>query len=161
MYNLHRREMKVGKHQGKQVYLAKPVLTARVSFDHLCKQLADGSTVDAADVKAVLSRMATVISRNLEMGMSVDCGELGLFRPSFGSKGVEAEDEFNASLITPARVVFTPRKAFKNSLRGVGYERVYRASEAELRGAGKDKSKDGGKPSGPNGGRDEAAHAGL
>lgn len=161
-YRVVSRRATLGPNKGKEVYGAQPVLTGKISFDNLCRQLADGSTVDAADVKAVLSRMATVISRNLEMGMSVDCGELGLFRPSFGSKSVEREDDFTTQLISRPKVVFTPRAAFKNSLQGVGFERVYRGEEEALRAAKRKKDTSGGgsKPSGgtPSGGAD---HAGV
>lgn len=123
-FKLVERKTTLGKNAGKKLITAQPIIHGKVSFSDFCKELADGSTVDAADVKAVLSRLATVITRNLERGMSVDCGDLGTFRPAFGSKGVLSMDEFKTELISRPRVVFTPRVAFKNALHGVGFERV-------------------------------------
>lgn len=122
-YKLHEQEERFGENKGKKVFRAYPVIHGKVSFDEFCKELSDGSTVDEADVKAVLSRLTTVITRNLKRGFSVDCGELGTFRPAFGSKGALTKEEFSTSLITPPRVVYTPRVAFKTSLRSVGFER--------------------------------------
>ena len=94
----------------------------KIGFEDFVKEMSDGSTVDAADVKAVLSRLHTVISRLTERGFSVECGELGTFRASFGSKSVENAKSFNVSDIRPAKIIFTPKPAFKNSLRSVGFE---------------------------------------
>ena len=124
-YRLIRQEAKLGKNKGKNVYKALPVTRGKVSFDAFCREVSDGSTVDTADVKAVLSRLHTVITRNLERGFSVEVGELGTFRPSFGSVEVLSEKEFEAvKHIRKPRILFHPRVAFASSLQGVHYERI-------------------------------------
>lgn len=87
-YKLVKRKLNFGAQKGKVVYIAQPVNLGKIGFDDLVKEVSGGSTVDAADVKAVLSRLHTVISRLTERGFSVECGELGTFRASFGSKSV-------------------------------------------------------------------------
>lgn len=140
-FHLVQRTSNIGKNAGKKVFTAQPIIHRKLSFTDLCKQLADGSTVDEADIKAVLSRLSKVIVRNLELGMSVDCGDLGTFRAAFGSKGVLQEKDFNTSLISKPRVVFTPRVAFKNALHGVGFERTSSPAKAKAPQAGEPKPK--------------------
>ena len=120
-YKLVKRKLNIGAQKGKEVYIAQPVNLGKIGFEDFVKEMSDGSTVDAADVKAVLSRLHTVISRLTERGFSVECGELGTFRASFGSKSENAKS-FNVSDIRPAKIIFTPKPAFKNSLRSVGFE---------------------------------------
>ena len=121
-YKLVKRKLNIGAQKGKEVYIAQAVNLGKIGFEDFVKEMSDGSTVDAADVKAVLSRLHTVISRLTERGFSVECGELGTFRASFGSKSVENAKSFNVSDIRPAKIIFTPKPAFKNSLRSVGFE---------------------------------------
>ncbi len=128
-YKLTPQLMKVGKLKDKTAYLAKPVLGSKVSFEQFVEFVADDSTVGKADVYAVLSRVATTISRLARMGHSVDCGELGTFRPSFSSQAVEHEKDFKTEMLREPRIVFTPRVAFKNSLKGIGFERVSKEGE--------------------------------
>lgn len=123
-YKLTPQLLKVGQFKDKKAYVAKPVLGSKISFEQFVELVADDSTVGKADVYAVLTRVATTISRLARMGHSVDCGELGTFRPSFGSKAVENEKDFKVEMLREPRIIFTPRVSFKNSLRGVGFERV-------------------------------------
>ena len=44
------------------------------------------------------------------------------FYASFGSKSVENNKAFKVSDIRPAKIIFTPKPAFKNSLRSSGFE---------------------------------------
>ncbi len=119
------REQKLKTARGQQVfYYAQTVLGQKVSFDELCEELADGSTVDQADVKAVVSRLSTVISRHLQRSCSVDCGELGLFRPSVHSKASLSKEDFDVALMKKPSVIFTPRKAFKECLHDVGFRAI-------------------------------------
>lgn len=123
-YKLVKRKLNFGAQKGKIVYVAQPVNLGKIGFEDFVKEMAGGSTVDAADVKAVLSRLHTVISRLTERGFSVECGELGTFRPSFSSAAVEDEKKFNVSNIRPAKIIFTPKPSFKNSLRSAGFEQL-------------------------------------
>ena len=125
LYKLISQEAKLGKNKGKKVFRAQGVLRGKVSFDAFCREVSDGSTVDAADVKAVLSRLHTVITRNLDRGFSVEVGELGTFRPSFGSVEVLEEKEFDVGKhIRKPRIIFHPRVAFASSLEGAHFERI-------------------------------------
>ena len=82
-FHLIQRKTQLGKLKGKTTYTAQPIHLGKVSFDDLCKQLAENTTVGKADVKAVIARLAETIPHFLELGYSVDCGDLGTFRVSF------------------------------------------------------------------------------
>lgn len=122
-YHLAKRLAKLGKNKDKTVYTAQAVTLGTLSYEEFCKEVADGSTVDVADVKAVLSRLHTVISRLISRGFSVEVGELGNFRPSFGSLEVLDAATFDPKLhIKRPHIVFTPRVSFRDSIRSVGFE---------------------------------------
>ena len=129
-YKIAKRTLRLGGKNPREVYLAQPVIIGKISTEEFIKEVSDGSTVDPADVKAVLSRIHTVISRLTARGLSVECGELGTFRPSFGSKSFATPKEVTSSAIRPAKIVFTPKPAFKDSLRSSGFE-LYRPAKAD------------------------------
>ncbi len=111
--------------QKKQVYYyAQKVLGQKVNFDELCEELAYGSTVGVANVKALVSRMVTVISRNLKHSCAVDCGDLDTFRPSVRSKASESVEDFDIHLMKHPAVIFTLKPDFKNSLIGTSFRAV-------------------------------------
>ncbi len=125
-YHLSSRTTKVGKNKGKTVYYAQYRTRGLIPFDVFCREVADGSTVDVADVKAVLSRLHTVITRNIERGFSVEVGELGNFRPTFGSAEVLDPKDFDITKhVRSPKITFRPRPIFAQSLRAnIGFERV-------------------------------------
>ncbi len=123
-YKIANRELPTKDGKKKKYYFARTVINNQISFEEFCEELADGSTVDKADVMAVISRMTTVIARHLDRGNSVDCGSLGKFRPSVRSKSVESEDDFRTELMKSPAVIFTPRKDFKECLHNSSFRLV-------------------------------------
>lgn len=134
-YRLVAQKTGVGKNKGKTIYTANPVTIGRIGFDEFVKEVAEGSTVDPADVKAVVNRLHTVITRLTSRGFSVEVGELGTFRASFGSPEVLKAEDFKASSIKPAKIIFTPKPEFKNALRSSGYELWTGGNETSLGGS--------------------------
>lgn len=123
-YKIKTLEAKLGKNKGKKVQQAYPVISGNVSFDKLCEALSKDSTVGKADVKAVLSQMSEKIAEFLDLGMSVDCGDLGLFRPSFGSEQVPEGEKFTNDHLKKPKIVFTPRKEFKDCLANAQFRQI-------------------------------------
>lgn len=146
-YHLSSRTTKIGKNKGKTVYYAQYRTRGLIPFDVFCREVADGSTVDVADVKAVLSRLHTVITRNIERGFSVEVGELGNFRPTFGSAEVLDPKDFDITKhVRSPKITFRPRPVFAQSLRAnIGFERV-ELSESKDKGK-KSKKPNSTKPS--------------
>ncbi len=123
-YKVVEQEAKLGKYAGQKVQQAQQVLGGQVSFRQLCERLAKDTTVGQADIRAVLYQLADVVSEYMDLGMSVDCGELGKFRPTFGSKQVPVGTEFRASDIKNPKVTFVPRTLFKEFQTRATFERV-------------------------------------
>lgn len=147
-YHLSSREAKLGKNQGKTVYYAQAVTRGTLPFEAFCREVAEGSTVDVADVKAVLSRLHTVIIRNISRGFSVEVGELGNFRPTFGSAEVLDPKTFDVlQHVRNPKITFRPRVGFIQGFRTLAsFERVARP-EAQ----GKGKKGKGGRSTSPAG----------
>ncbi len=123
-YKVLKQKAVLGKYKGKNVQVAQAIISGNVTFEKLCEALSKGSTVDKADVKAVLTQLSEKVAEFMDLGMSVDCGDLGLFRPSFGSKQVPENEKFTVEHIKKPRVVFTPRKEFKDCLKNAEFEKV-------------------------------------
>ena len=154
-FRIFKRVVQLGKDKGKTKIFAQSVTTTKIFFKRFCEEVADGSTVDSADVKAVFDRMVKVLKRHMADGEAVDCGELGTFTPTFGSVAVDEKETFVASKhIKDPKVSFRAKPEFKD-LSGVSFERISEEEEAarkavsdKKRGKGR---KDAGTPK-PGGG---------
>ncbi len=123
-YKVVEKEALLGTNKGQMVQQAQMVLGGKVTFDKLCEALSKDSTVGKADVKAVLSQMSEIIAEFLDLGMSVDCGDLGIFRPSISSEQILVGEKFTTEHIRKPKIIFTPRKEFKDCLKNVQFEKV-------------------------------------
>ena len=117
------RKVLSGEHKGETHYFAAPTDLGRISYKAFVEEVAEGSTVDPADVKAVIDRMTRVIYKRAMEGCIVDAGELGIFRPTFGSKGVAEKVKANYQLIKQPRIRYTFRQTL-GSLRNAHFEQV-------------------------------------
>jgi putative DNA-binding protein len=153
-FRIFKRTVLLGKDKGKTKIFAQSVTTKKITFKRFCEEVADGSTVDSADVKAIFDRMVKVLKRHMADGEAVDCGELGTFTPTFGSVGIDEKETFVASKhIKDPKVSFRAKPEFKD-LSGVSFERISEEEEA-ARKALAEKKKGKKKPGGgsePGGG---------
>lgn len=153
-FRIFKRTVLLGKDKGKTKIFAQSVTTKKITFKRFCEEVADGSTVDSADVKAVFDRMVKVLKRHMADGEAVDCGELGTFTPTFGSVGIDEKETFVASKhIKDPKVSFRAKPDFKD-LSGVSFERISEEEEV-ARKALAEKKKGKKKPGGgsePGGG---------
>lgn len=94
-----------------------------VEFETFLEEVADGSGVGSAQVKAVLDRINIVLKRNLAQGRRVNVGELGNFRFGVGSTGAPTTEEFTTSLIKEPKVVFSPGKALRIAKKLANFEK--------------------------------------
>ena len=136
-------ERKIGFNKtGKTLWYPAIHLHSDVKFEEFIELVADETTVSSADVKAVFDRSAKVLIRLLQDGKSVDCGDMGTFRPSITAK--------------TGMGVYTPRVKVKTALKGVRLERAERVLDVACKRAEKKKkdTKPGGgsTPSPDNGG---------
>lgn len=79
----------------------------------LCELISNRSAMSSADVKAILDSLNWAMGLELRSGNIVQVGEFGNFRLSVKSTGTENEDDFNASKIKKACIVFTPGSSLR------------------------------------------------
>ena len=88
-----------------------------VDIDEVTKYLVDISSLSEGEVASVLVLLQKYIIDVLASGRSVRLGDLGSFRPTIASKGVEAGEEFEPeSLIENVRVRFTQSSKMRQML---------------------------------------------
>lgn len=110
----------VDKDTVKNYAMAK---TSGVSdLNKLCKLISGRSTVSSADVKAVLDSLNWAMDLELNSGNVVQLGEFGNFRLSICSEGTATEEEFNATKIKKARIVFFPGASLRATRGEVTFE---------------------------------------
>lgn len=109
----------VDKDQVKNYAMAK---TNGVSdLDKLCKLICSRSTLSSADVKAVLDSLNWAMDLELSSGNVVQLGEFGNFRLSICSEGTATEEEFDATKIKKARIIFFPGSSLRATRSDVSF----------------------------------------
>ena len=138
-------EHKVGFNKtGKNLWYPAIHLHSDVKFEEFIELVADETTVSSADVKAVFDRASKVLVRLLQDGESVDCGDMGTYRPSITAKtgtGVESADKVGVELVDKVKV--------KTALKGVSLERSERALDVSYKSAAKKPKGEGGASASP------------
>ncbi|MCD7978330.1 MAG: HU family DNA-binding protein [Tannerellaceae bacterium] len=86
-----------------------------VSYNELCESISLISTASKGDVSCVIDGLIQILKQELLKGSVIDLSGLGKFHMVAGSKGVEEEKDFNASLFKKGRIVFTPGAELKET----------------------------------------------
>ena len=113
-----------------------------VDIDDVTKYLVDLSSLSEGEVASVLILLQKYVIDVLASGRSVRMGDLGSFRPTIASSGVEAGEEFEPeTLIKSVRVRFTPSGKMRQMLdpRNVKF-RLVEPNTAASNGAGEKQS---------------------
>lgn len=105
-------------------------------FKTLTRAISNQCTVTSADSKAVLDAFMQQMLLALAGGQIVRMNDLGSFRLSISSKGTATKEEFKATQITKARIIFTPCKELKEMLNTLSYEKSSLITDPELKKPG-------------------------
>ena len=119
------RQVGFGKDEKKKRWFPAIYLSSDVTFEEFIDKVADETTISSADVKAVFDRAGKVLVEQLREGKSVDCGDLGTFRPSLTTKtgtGAETAEGVTMEMIDKLKVIYTPRVRIKDALKKVRME---------------------------------------
>lgn len=108
----------------KELYYPAPVWGAEVSEDELSEEISYASSVNQADVKAVISSFIEMIPRHLMKGETLRLGNLGIFRMSFESAGQEEQEKVSASDIKKSKILFRPSMVLKKKIEKTSYTKV-------------------------------------
>jgi predicted histone-like DNA-binding protein len=106
----------------QQKLYAVPVNNGTVNKADLTKEIVTVSSLSKGDVSNAIECVIDVIPKYLLMGKSVNLGELGTFRLSFSSEGVEEKSDFNVGKINGVKVIFTPSTELKKQLHDIHFE---------------------------------------
>lgn len=130
-YKLVQRFSKPGDLTSPKKWYAIAQSTGSAGMSELCMLIAARSTVSSADVKAVLDNLIFVIDFQLKSGRTVRLGELGSFRLSVSSKGVNDKEDFTSSLLKAPKIIFTPGAALRETRLNAKFTLVSEKTEAE------------------------------
>jgi predicted histone-like DNA-binding protein len=109
--------------RSKVKWYANPVNDGKITQRDIAKEIVTTSSLSRGDVTNVIENLLDTMPKYLLMGKSVNLGEFGTLRLSFTSEGVDTADQFNTSLITGVKVVFTPGVELKKSLDEIKFEK--------------------------------------
>ena len=107
-------------------YYGRVQANGDVNIREMSERIQQTCTVHKADVQAVLLALEDVITDALKGGEIVRLGDLGTFQIGISSKGAVTEEDYDASLITKARINFRPGLALAGILSGLSYKKVSR-----------------------------------
>ena len=95
-----------------------------VNLRQLAKRISRESTISMMDTMAVLEGLLQVIPDLLADGKIVRLGELGTFRVTISSEGVDTADDFNLTAIKGVNLIFRPGVEFRDHLSGFKFQKV-------------------------------------
>ena len=84
-----------------------------VKLDELVENISQECTVTRHDVKAVLSALQEQMYKAIRSGRPVYLGDLGSFRPTISTQGVEDKEDFKSNNIRSINVRFRPSPEFR------------------------------------------------
>lgn len=105
-------------------WYAAPVNEGRVTQREIAADIVELSSLSRGDISNVIESLITVVPRYLMLGRSVNLGDLGTLRISFGSEGVDDKEQFVPSMIKGVKVVFTPSVQLKDAIEKIRLESV-------------------------------------
>ncbi len=104
-------------------FYARPVHTGEIVLEDLASDISHASSINEADVYAVLQSLVREIPRNISQGYIVRLGNLGSFRLSSSSAGSETREEVSANNILHKRLLFNPGKRIKSVLESLTFRK--------------------------------------
>ncbi len=120
-----RKDMSKGALEGSKLYYPQVINLGRVSFDSLCEEVAEQSSLTSGDIKNCMDRLINCLVRHLKEGRSVDCGDLGSFRINIRSTGADTPEAYDAATMMrkPSVQYYLGKKLRDMQDTGVQYER--------------------------------------
>lgn len=90
----------------------------------IAERIARETNFSTAEVQAAIEAFLLVVPKLLLEGHSVKMGDFGIFRLTLSSEGAETKEEFNASMIKGANLIFHAGKEFAKVIRNVEFSRM-------------------------------------
>ncbi len=122
---VQRKDMSKEALEGAKLYYPQVINLGRVSFDSLCEEVAEQSSLTSGDIKNCMDRLINCLVRHLKEGRSVDCGDLGSFRINIRSTGADTPETYDAATMMrkPSIQYYLGKRLRDMQDTGVQYER--------------------------------------
>ncbi|MCD7937813.1 MAG: HU family DNA-binding protein [Tannerellaceae bacterium] len=123
-YRVVARKIPLGEEQGETKYFGVLKRTKLITYKQLRKQIMYQSSATPGDVSLILDNFLESMIAYLEMGNSVQAGDLGTFCMTAGSRGANTEESFNATYMKTPRVLFRPSPELRARAAQAKFEKV-------------------------------------
>ena len=110
--------------RSKSKFYATPVLEGKVTQKEIASEIVNISSLSRGDVANVIENLIDTIPKYLLMGKSVRMGDLGSFRISFTSEGVDNAAGFTADKISGVKILFSPSPTLRKALDAITFEKT-------------------------------------
>lgn len=104
-------------------FYAQAVSTGDTTLKVIKKDISERSTVNSADVVAVIDTLVQVLVHELSQGKIVRFGDFGSFQLTISSDGAESEDKFNSSMVRDAKITFRPGSDLRDMIATLKFEK--------------------------------------
>ncbi|MCL2131168.1 MAG: DNA-binding protein [Lentimicrobiaceae bacterium] len=112
------------KEEDKTKFYAVPVHDREVSLESLTTAIEKTSTVNGADIRAVLYAMVEEAVIGLSEGRIIRLGDLGSLRITLHSEGKEKAEEVTAAAVKRTGVIFSPGKRLRDMFKVAKFTKV-------------------------------------
>lgn len=111
------------QNQEQSKFYLQNVKIGMKTTDDICKEIANASSLTKGDVLNTLSNLNDIIVKWLVEGYSVRLDNLGVFRITLKSTGVEEAEKCTSDVVKHARIRFSSnRQLFKDVQKDIRYQ---------------------------------------
>lgn len=130
---IEKKDMSKDAEADDKLYYPQLVSNGRVTFESLCDEVAEQSSLTSGDIKNCVDRLVNCLARHLQEGRSVDVGDLGSFRINIRSKGAKSIKEYDTETMmrAPSVQYFIGKKLREMRDTKVHYERITATEDEE------------------------------
>ncbi len=108
---------------GEKKFYPSIVYTDELSPEDLTREVEKISTVNGADIRAVLYAAVDVIADKMGNSRIVRLGDLGSFRVSLSKTAANTADDVGGGNVKSTKILFTPGSRLKDMLRDVKFSK--------------------------------------
>jgi len=111
---------KIAFMQGKPIRNTyRKVAYQNVSFDMLVEEIAQTQGITKTMAKAVVEAYINRLIHYMELGLGVQMGDFGIFKPAIRTKTTANVENLTTDRITAKRIQFLPGRAFRQMLKNL------------------------------------------
>lgn len=101
----------------EKLFYPQPVWEKQITEDELATEISYASSINPADIRAVIGNLMELFPRHLMNGETVKIKRLGIFRLGFDTKGEATEEAVSEKDILQAKILFRPDVKIKSKLK--------------------------------------------